>query len=546
LHVTAGNGSRSTIRKLEDWVLHTRWRAPLACGILGLCLAIVTTATIGFPPPRIHDEFSYLLSGETIARGRLANPPHPMAHHFESFHVLQEPTYASKYPLAPGLFIAAGIKLVQLPVAGIWLSFAFLVAAINWMLRPWVRPRWALWGAVAAALWLCGRHAWAGYWTYSFWGGNVPALGGALILGGLRRLASTPTIPASLALGSGVALLALSRPFEGLLFSLVPAGAVAWILVRHLRARAWRPVLTTVAPLATVLAGAALLMGLHNAKTTGSALKPPYLAYDEAYASSPHLLFQARPPMPAYRVAAMESFYTKGSGFTSPPAGMVEFAKRLPEGFGRVMRFYVPWFSIPLLFVAAAFLRGWPLLAVATVGTTAVAMVLTLYPSQPHYAAPAAAAWCIILTGAARRLSQLDFRGYRAGRILSLFVMACIAGSALLQFTIGVALRGRRANEWHWQRQTMERTLAKSGRHLVIVEYGAEHDPNKEWVFNHADIDGAPVVWARSIDDSSDAALQRYFAARTPWRLQIADDGGPFTLQRPAPVAGSLRQAGRR
>jgi hypothetical protein len=54
------------------------------------------------------------------------------------------------------------------------------------------------------------------------------------------------------------------------------------------------------------------------------------------------------------------------------------------------------------------------------------------------------------------------------------------------------------------------------------------------------------VVWARSIDDSSDAALQRYFAARTPWRLQIADDGGPFTLQRPAPVAGSLRQAGRR
>ena len=61
---------------------------------------------------------------------------------------------------------------------------------------------------------------------------------------------------------------------------------------------------------------------------------------------------------------------------------------------------------------------------------------------------------------------------------------------------------------------------SRSRKQLVIVRYARKHSPNQEWVYNGADIDASKVVWAREMDDQSDAELVDYFKDREVWLLQ--------------------------
>ncbi|MEO7965872.1 MAG: hypothetical protein ABIT38_18330 [Gemmatimonadaceae bacterium] len=110
-------------------------------------MAVAATAFDGWPAPRVFDEFSQILTGNTFASGRLSNPAHALPRFFETIHVLQEPTYSSRYLPGHGLVLALGIAISGSARVGQWLAFATMAPALFWMMAAWGSPLVILYSA---------------------------------------------------------------------------------------------------------------------------------------------------------------------------------------------------------------------------------------------------------------------------------------------------------------------------------------------------------------------------------------------------------------
>ena len=485
------------------------------------------------PVPGIHDELSHLLLADTLAHGRLANPPHPMWIHFETFHVNQHPTYGSMYYPGQGAFLALGQVVFRDPFWGVWVSNGLMCAAICWMLQAWVPAPWALLGGLMAVMRLTAFS----YWNNTYFGGAVAALGGALVLGALPRIKRRQHVRDVVIMGLGLIILANTRPYESLFFCAPVALSIGWWIF-HKEVAPSLKLSHFITPLALVLIIGIGAIGYYFYRVTGSPFRIPYQINISTY----HLVYfpwQKLEVGATYHHEVMRRFYQG-----PPVVGQYTHAHQEPLIWLALKLLPLSIFylgavlTLPFLIAPFVKVRGHRGLffsrktkfLLTVCGATLIAVLLPIYIPPAHYSAPMTSALYALLIQAMRVVRKWKWNGRSSGVFLVRAIpMICLAllpvraGAHALHIPVPVTM----IHTWYTEdvhnldrAQLVKQLQSQPGRHLVLVRYRPDHEILEEWVYNGADIDGSKIVWARDMGAQANQELIDYYPERKVWLIE--------------------------
>jgi hypothetical protein len=504
------------------------WWSALALGMIACRVALLPLLPV--PEPVVHDEFSYLLSADTFAHGRVTNPTPPDPQFFESPHVLVTPVYASRYQPGQGLTLALGQKIAGHAYWGVALSCALMVYLFCWAADAWLPPQWSLIaGGLAAVLFFIPS-----YWFTSYWGGAVAACGGALVVGSLGYLLRGRLESARFSLAGGALILYATRPYEGgvLFVAVLTILAIQfWKSGTHEKPRWLR---TVILPNVAILLVAIPVIGWYNTRVTGHPTDLAYFEYARKYDPVP--VFWTLPPLPPKQdsnVNLHAVHQTEIGDYQRLHNARLPLTLALVSINIFLNGVWLQFLAFGFLLIAVPWARmrkrkKWLVLLLSA----GVAALLPEVWVNGHYTAPYTIVELILIVAAARalwyRIAASRARGLAfVSLLIVLLVPLAISYAGAIQ--AHPTERGR----------LVQKLRAQGGRHLVFVDYAENWDSVHEWVYNGANLDASPVIFAHLLSPRENRDLLDHFPGRTAWLVRLGPQVTDVRLERyDPPLAG--------
>ena len=270
--------------------------------------------------------------------------------------------------------------------------------------------------------------------------------------------------------------------------------------------------------LITLLLGG-VATGFYYSRVTGSPFVMTYHVNRGQYATAPYFIWQTARPEPEYHHAVIRDYYRRELGEFERNRTFKGYVERGAQKIESWWQFYLgPLLTVPLLAFPWVVRQRKMRLPVLLCGAMIAGFAVQTW-TLPHYFSPATGALYILLVQGLRHL-RLWWGGTGRAAVRAVPLLAC--AMILLRVT---AAATHTHIEPDWPRGNLERARVERvlrglpGEQLVLVRYGANHDVDREWVWNDASIDGAKVVWARDMGETRNQELLQYFKQRRVWQI---------------------------